>query len=93
MDDIDEALAWLATDRVPARLAATETVILARVSGHCFGTSEIPGAWRTAGVAAALIMGIAGGLLPNESARATHSLSPLDGSSALAPSALLTGHR
>lgn len=93
MDDIDTALTRLARDCVPRRLAETEIIILGRVASYRFGTPEISSAMRTTALAAALIVGIAGGLIPEEPARQTHSLSPIDGAAGLAPSTLLTGRR
>lgn len=91
MDDIDFALSRAASAPVPTRLAATEALVLSRVSGHSFATRELPVGFRVAAMASALIMGVAGGLVPAEPAAAEHSLSPIGGAAELAPSTLLTG--
>lgn len=92
MNDIDTALSWLANDRVPRRLALTEASVLAQVSGHSFARREASNRLGIAAAAAALIMGIAGGLMPGEPARAQESLSPIGGAAELAPSSLLTAN-
>lgn len=91
MDDIDTALAKLARDPVPARLLANEISVLQRISGHSFAAhGDVTTRLRIVVVGAALIMGVAGGLLPAKPVPAQHSLSPIGGAAELAPSALLT---
>lgn len=91
MDDIDIALREAASAPVPTRLAATEALVLSRVSGHSFATRELPIGFRVTAMAAALVMGVAVGLMPAEPAAAEQSLSPIGGAAELAPSTLLTG--
>lgn len=90
MEDIDSALRRLSGDRVPSRLAQIDAQVLERVAGHRFGTHHDIGQFRVMAVAAALFMGIAGGMLPEEPAGPKPSLSPLSGATDLAPSTLLT---
>lgn len=90
MHDIDSGLRRLAEDQVPGRLAATEAVVMDAVAGHRFPAPEVSFRFRVAAVGLALIMGIAGGMITEEPARARQSLSVISGGE-LAPSALLTG--
>lgn len=89
MDDLDKALARLAGEPVPAELDGIEAGVLARISAR-------PAAQR-AGIGigimttiAALLIGMAGAGVP-ATATSAASLSPLGGSSPLAPSTLLIG--
>lgn len=92
MDDIDSGLARLARDPVPARLMASEASVLQRISGHSFAAQgDVSTRLRIMVVGAALVMGVAGGLVPAEPVAAEHSLSPIGGAAELAPSTLLTG--
>jgi hypothetical protein len=91
MDEIDIVLRRAASAPVPTRLAATEALVLSRVSGHSFATRELPIGFRATAMAAALVMGVAGGLMPAEPAAAEQSLSPIGGAAEFAPSTLLTG--
>src|SRR3546814_15959131 len=90
MIEIDRALQRLSEDAVSTRLAATEASILEKISSPNFGAHDLPRPFRLAAVTAALAMGIAGGLVPSESATAEQSLPLIGAAAALAPSTLLT---
>jgi hypothetical protein len=87
--EIDKALQRLADDQVPAGLTSIDSVVLERVSGHRFSPAGQYATLRVFAVAGALLMGIAGGLMPT--AEAQPSLTPVAGASDLAPSSLLLG--
>lgn len=91
MRDIDQALICLSRDPVPDGLASIENVVLGRVAGHGYETQRLPARWPLAIVTGALVMGVAGGLLPREDARAQSPLMPIGGAGEIAPSTLLTG--
>lgn len=91
MIEIDRALQRLSEDTVPTRLAATEASILEKIANPNFAAHDLPRPFRMAAVTAALAMGIAGGLLPSESAKAEQSLPLIGAAAELAPSTLLTG--
>jgi len=88
MDDLDRALARLASAPVPTALDGIEAQVLARI-----GSRPIV---RRAGLGigvvtvAALAIGMVGAELPATASPAV-SLAPLAGASPLAPSALLVG--
>lgn len=88
MDDIDSALARLADAPVPPALEGLEARVLARISTR----PQVRGAGIGIGVVtiAALAIGMAGAGVP-ATASAVAPLAPLGGSSALAPSTLLSG--
>lgn len=90
MDDLDGALARLARDRVPDRLSSIDGLVLSRVAGHSFAGDDQPFGFRVAAIAAALVLGVAAGMLPAERAGAEGSLAPFGGAAELAPSSLLT---
>ena len=92
MVDIDRALRRLAEDPVPSRLAATEALVLGKISGPT-STHDVPVPFRVAAVTAALAMGIAGGLLPSQSAKAEQTVTLIGAAGELAPSSLLMGRR
>ena len=89
MHDIDSALRRLAKEQLPGRLAAIEDGVMDAVAGHIFPAPEVSFRFRFAAVGLALVMGIAGGMITEEPARARQSLSLISGGE-LAPSALLT---
>lgn len=89
MHDIDSRLRRLAEDQVPDRLAATEAVVMGAIAGHIFPAPEVSFRFRFAAVGLALVMGIAGGMITEEPARARQSHSLISGGE-LAPSVLLT---
>src|SRR3546814_12079680 len=86
MIEIDRALQRLSEDAVSTRLAATEASILEKISSPNFGAHDLPRPFRLAAVTAALAMGIAGGLVPSESAKAEQYLPLIGAAAALAPS-------
>lgn len=90
-DEIDTALERLAQDDVPARLSTIESAVLAGVASHRFPRSGEFTALRVAVVGGALMMGVAGGLMPTDTAEAQLSLTPIAGASDLAPASLLLG--
>ncbi len=92
MRDLDRLLDRLAADSAPPDLAASEAAVLRRVEGYGFGSTE-PGALRIGMVAAALLMGVIGGALPETDARMAQALAPLAGELAYAPSTLLVAAR
>lgn len=89
MDDLDKALARLAGAPVPVALDGLEAQVLARIGAR----PTIARAGLEIGVAttiAALAIGVMGAGMPATAGQAA-SLSPLGGSSPLAPSTLLVG--
>lgn len=92
MSDLDKILGRLAADPAPPELASIETEVLRRVDGHSFGSADT-GPLRIGIVAAALVMGVIGGILPEGHARAERALAPLAGELEHAPSTLLAASR
>lgn len=88
MDDIDTALLRLSEDRVPSRLATIEALVFERISNDA-RSRDVSRPFRMAAITVALVMGIAGGLIPDNSPRAQQSLTPIGGAIDLAPSTLL----
>lgn len=91
MSNFETLLRRLNEEPVPAGLASIERPILERVSGHSF--EREPLRFRVAAVTVALLMGVAGGMLPESGAKARSGLAPLGESAGLAPSSLLAGDR
>ncbi len=89
MDDLDRALARLADAPVPVALDGIETRVLARIGAQ--STARYAGAGFGAVAVVALMIGMVGAELPATASPAAASLTPLGGTSALAPSTLLTG--
>ena len=87
MDDVDRALARLASVPVPTALDGMEARVFARISA---GPAPRTGLHVGAVIVAALAIGVAGGGVP-ATAREPALLAPLTGGSPLAPSTLLTG--
>lgn len=88
-DDIDKALARLARQPVPGGLAQTEVNVLGRIATLGPRLRDLPFGFYLAAVAAALALGIAGGLFLRENPASDASLYPLAPASRLAPSSLL----
>jgi hypothetical protein len=88
-EEIDAALQRLAGDKIPAGLDSIESIVLERVASHRFPTAGEYTTLRALAVAGALLMGVAGGLMPANEAEALPSLTPVAGASELAPSSLL----
>lgn len=87
-NDIDENLKRLTAAPVSGRLAGLEDSVLERVAGYNFAAHELPMRFRVAAIAAALVLGVVGGMVPTERAEAVGPLSPF-GATQFAPSALL----
>ena len=93
MVDIDTALRRLAKDPAPSRLAATEASILVQIAGQTPAPHDVPAPFRMAAIAVAVVMGVAAGLAPSESASTQHAVTLIGGAAELAPSTLLMGGR
>jgi hypothetical protein len=90
MFEIDSALERLARSPAPDQLATLDEKVLSQVADHSFfiATAE-PYKVRVTLVGLALLLGVAGGLVPEASASAEQSLQPLTDAGRLAPSSLL----
>lgn len=86
-DDINRALARLSEQPVPRALAQTELTVLERIAAFGPRLQDLPRRYWFAAVGLALLMGIAGGILPV--VREEAPLFPLAPASRLAPSTLL----
>ncbi|WP_309612355.1 hypothetical protein [Sphingomonas sp.] len=90
MNELDTILMRLAQAPLPAGFAAIEEVVLARVAaGAAYRTRRGVG---IATIAVALVMGIAGAVMPSREVAAT-PLTPFGPISPLSPAALLGGNR
>ncbi len=89
MTDLDSALRRLAEAPAPEKLASIEADVMARVAEHSFGKESLR--VRAAAVGFAFLIGIAGGMLPDASARAKDTGPALSKAVELAPSTLLAG--
>lgn len=89
MDNLDAALTTLARAPVPASLDGIEAKVLARIAAR--PTIRVSMSSGVIAIAAALLIGVFGAGIPDQSARAASSLSPLGPASTLAPSTLLVG--
>jgi hypothetical protein len=90
MNELDTVLMRLAQAPLPAGLAAIDERVLARVAtGAAYRVRRGVG---IASISAALVMGVAGAVMPSREAAAT-SLAPLGPISPLSPAALLGGER
>ena len=90
-EDIGEALARLSRAPVPAALVSVDATVMARVAELPRRLREVPPGVFVLAVAVALLMGLAGGVLPDGPANAEEPLSPIDSATRLAPSTLLGG--
>lgn len=93
IDAVDAALERLARAPGPTELDRLERTVLARVSADrplqhrdSFGLSAVA-------ALCALVLGVAGGVAPDQADARNRPLLPLAGASELAPSSLLAGHR
>jgi len=91
MYDIDSALRRLAEAPPPAHLAQVDAAVFQRIEGHRFGPNNVVTTYRAGVVTLALVMGIAGGLVPGES-DSRDALVPISAAAKLAPSTLLLGN-
>ena len=80
----------LGEETAPEELSAIEPRVLGRVSGHSF--EREPLRYRVGVVTLALLMGVAGGLLPDRGGRASDRVAPFGEPADLAPSTLLVGN-
>lgn len=90
-DTFDAAFERLARAPVPAGLGSLEQAVLAQVAGERPVRQRDMFGFSVTAAAAALAMGIGGGLLPQGGDPAHASLTPLTGAAELAPSSLLVG--
>ena len=91
MNDLDTALRRLSEEPGPVRLEGLDAEVLRRVAGHSFARESLR--FRVLAVGIALVMGVAGGALPDRPASARGALGPLNEAAGLAPSTLLTSAR
>jgi hypothetical protein len=89
MVDVDSALRRLSEEAAPPELSSIDNQVLARVQGHSFTRESMH--LRVGAVGFALLMGIAGGMLPDTSAKARSTAPVLSEAVDLAPSTLLAG--
>ena len=89
MPDLDVMLRRLGDEAAPVELATTETRVLQRVVGH--GFEQEPLRFRVGAVTLALLMGVAGGILPEWDRGGSDLVAPFGEPAELAPSTLLVG--
>lgn len=88
-DEVSKALERLSREPPPGSLVRVESAVMERISVVPRAVRDLPPAVRVLLVAIALLMGIAGGLLPEEPNSRAQSLYPLEPAAKLAPSTLL----
>lgn len=88
-DDFDAAFERLGRAPAPAGLASLEQSVLARIARERPARQPDMFGYSLTAAAAALVMGVASGLLPQGEEPAHDSLTPLSGAAELAPSTLL----
>lgn len=91
MSRIDGLLRRLSEEAAPGALASIEDDVLARVRGHRFDRE--PFGLRVAAVGFALLLGVAGGMLPQGHAHPSERVVPFGEAAHLAPSTLLVSGR
>lgn len=89
MRDLDSALRQLSRQPAHADLAMLEVKVLEQVERHSFAREPL--GVRAAAIAFALLIGVAGGMLPDAEAREERSGTAFSEAMELAPSTLLTG--
>ncbi len=89
-EELEIGLTRLATDNVPAALETVQGKVLNQVTGLRVTAPPLGTGIRVVAIMGALLMGVAGGLMPN-GAKAQPSLAPLSGASELAPATILLG--
>ena len=91
MSEFEDLLGRLKREPAPHALALIEKTVLARVSQVSF--KHEPFSFRVVAVAMALVMGIAGGILPSLEGRDRDAIVPLGEAMEFAPSTLLAADR
>ena len=89
MPDLDLLLRHLGEEAAPDQLSSIEARVLNRVSGHSF--EQEPLRYRVGAVTLALLMGVAGGMLPGGGRSGNDPVAPFGEPANLAPSTLLVG--
>ena len=89
-EELEIGLTRLAADNVPAALETVQGKVLEQVAGLRATAPQLGTGIRVVAVMGALLMGVAGGLMPN-GAEAQPSLAPISGASELAPATILLG--
>ena len=89
MPDLDHLLRHLGDEPAPDQLSSIESRVLDRVRGHSF--EQEPLRFRVGAVAIALLMGVAGGMLPQRGDDGSDRVAPFGEPADLAPSTLLVG--
>lgn len=89
MPDLDNLLRRLGEEAAPEQLSTIEARVLSHVSGHSF--EQEPLRYRVGAVTLALLMGVAGGMLPSADHRGSDPVAPFGEPADLAPSTLLVG--
>ena len=89
LPDLDHLLRRLGEEQAPDRLSTLEDKVLDRVRGHSF--EQEPLRYRAGAIALALLMGLAGGMLPQGGDRGSARVAPFGEPADLAPSTLLVG--
>lgn len=90
MPKLDMLLRRLGEETAPDELSTIEARVLNRVSGHSF--EQEPLRYRVGAVTLALLMGVAGGLLPDSDGKGSDRVAPFGEPADLAPSTLLVGN-
>ena len=91
MKDIDTALRQLAEEEGPLRLSLIDAAVLEQIEGYRIGSRDVATSFRVVSIAAALVMGIAAGLIPVGAPDAKYTFAEISGAADLAPSTLLVG--
>ena len=89
LPDFDLLLRHLGEEAAPEQLSSMEARVLNRVSGHSF--EQEPLRYRVGAVTLALLMGIAGGMVPEGSRAENVPVAPFGEHADLAPSTFLVG--
>jgi hypothetical protein len=89
LPDLDHLLLRLGEEPTPDGLSTIEDRVFDRVRGHSF--EQEPLRYRAGAIALALLMGVAGGMLPHDGDRGSARVAPFGEPADLAPSTLLVG--
>jgi hypothetical protein len=87
MPDLDVLLRRVSEETAPEGLSIIGARVLKRVSGHSFDQELVR--YRVGAVTLALLMGVAGGMLPQGDGNAKAPAAPFGEAADLAPSTLL----